>query len=78
MYVCLQCLVPTELQSSCISDTDPLSLTYLMLRKKGSELSKDREVLLDLEHTGESYGAECYGSLENGGFIPPRYVSAFY
>ncbi|KAF4078087.1 hypothetical protein AMELA_G00195440 [Ameiurus melas] len=47
-----------------------------MLRKKGSELSKDREVLLDLEHTGESYGAECYGSLENGGFIPPRYLNA--
>ncbi|TSR39555.1 Pleckstrin homology domain-containing family M member 2 [Bagarius yarrelli] len=44
--------------------------------KKGSELSKDREVLLDLEHTGESYGAECYGSLENGGFIPPRYLNA--
>ncbi|KAM9445425.1 anoctamin-7 [Clarias gariepinus] len=47
-----------------------------MLRKKGSELSKDREVLLDLGHTGEPYGAECYGSLENGGFIPPRYLNA--
>ncbi|XP_072553513.1 anoctamin-7 isoform X3 [Salminus brasiliensis] len=44
-----------------------------MLRKKGSELLKDREVLLDLDHTGETHGAECYGSLQNGGFIPPRY-----
>lgn len=74
----LQCSVPAELQSSCIPVTGLLSLTYLMLRKKGSEVSKDREVLLDLEQTGESYGAECYGSLENGGFIPPRFVSDFY
>ena len=49
-----------------------------MLRKKGSDLLKDREVLLDLDYTGETHGADCYGSLQNGGFIPPRYVSAIH
>uniref|UniRef100_A0A4W4G1H4 Anoctamin n=1 Tax=Electrophorus electricus TaxID=8005 RepID=A0A4W4G1H4_ELEEL len=48
-----------------------------MLRKKGSEPLQDREVLLDLDYTGEPRGADCYGSLQNGGFIPPRYVSDY-
>ncbi|KAF7645422.1 hypothetical protein LDENG_00204830 [Lucifuga dentata] len=37
----------------------------------------DREVLLDLDYGGEvQTTAESYGSLQNGGFIPPRYLSA--
>ncbi len=35
----------------------------------------DREVLLDLDYSGETHGPDSYGSLQNGGFIPPRYVS---
>lgn len=53
-----------------------------MLRK-GSELllatGGDREVLLDLDYVtgnrGEPQTTDSYGSLQNGGFIPPRYVS---
>ncbi|KAM7410947.1 hypothetical protein PAMA_021082 [Pampus argenteus] len=47
-----------------------------MLRK-GSELLKgDREVLLDLNYADEVQTADGYGSLQNGCFIPPRYLSA--
>lgn len=46
-----------------------------MLRK-GSELLKgDREVLLDLDYGGEPSTTDSYGSLQNGSFIPSRYVS---
>ncbi|XP_041953375.1 anoctamin-7 isoform X2 [Alosa sapidissima] len=49
-----------------------------MLRKRGSqEQLMDREVLLDLDYTGETQSAgDGYGSLQNGGFIPPRYLTA--
>ncbi|XP_029911758.1 anoctamin-7 [Myripristis murdjan] len=46
-----------------------------MLRK-GSEMMGDREVLLDLDYGGEAQVTDGYGSLQNGGFIPPRYLSA--
>ncbi|XP_071021526.1 anoctamin-7 isoform X3 [Oncorhynchus clarkii lewisi] len=54
-----------------------------MLRK-GSELllatGGDREVLLDLDYVtsnrAEPQTTDSYGSLQNGGFIPPRYLSA--
>ncbi|CAB1336382.1 unnamed protein product, partial [Coregonus sp. 'balchen'] len=54
-----------------------------MLRK-GSELflatGSDREVLLDLDYVtgdrGEPQTTDRYGSLQNGGFIPPRCVMA--
>ncbi|CAB1329770.1 unnamed protein product [Coregonus sp. 'balchen'] len=54
-----------------------------MLRK-GSELllatGGDREVLLYLDYAtgnrGEPQTTDSYGSLQNGGFIPPRYLSA--
>ncbi|KAI2649747.1 Anoctamin-7 [Labeo rohita] len=35
----------------------------------------DREVLLDLDYSGETHGPDSYGSLQNGGFIPPRYLN---
>uniref|UniRef100_A0A8D3A858 Anoctamin n=2 Tax=Scophthalmus maximus TaxID=52904 RepID=A0A8D3A858_SCOMX len=43
---------------------------HMMLRKG------DREVLLDLDYVGDSQTTESYGSLRNGSFIPPRYLSA--
>ncbi|XP_041860974.1 anoctamin-7 isoform X2 [Melanotaenia boesemani] len=47
-----------------------------MLRK-GLELPKgDREVLLDLDNRDEAQTTDNYGSLQNGGFIPPRYLLA--
>ncbi|KAK6303538.1 hypothetical protein J4Q44_G00259920 [Coregonus suidteri] len=54
-----------------------------MLRK-GSELflatGSDREVLLDLDYVtgdrGEPQTTDRYGSLQNGGFIPPRCLSS--
>ncbi len=55
--------------------TGPLVILLIMLRK-GSELLKgDREVLLDLDYGGEAQTTDSYGSLQNGSFIPPRYVS---
>ncbi|XP_036388323.1 anoctamin-7 isoform X2 [Megalops cyprinoides] len=48
-----------------------------MLRNKSSELlMADKDVLLDLDYTGESHVPDYYGSLQNGGFIPPRYLAA--
>ncbi|CAB1427276.1 unnamed protein product [Pleuronectes platessa] len=36
----------------------------------------DREVLLDLDYGGEAQTTESYGSLQNGVYIPQRYLSA--
>lgn len=48
----------------------------LIMLRKGSQLLKgDREVLLDLDNAGEAQTTDCYGSLQNGSFIPPRCVS---
>ncbi|XP_056129339.1 anoctamin-7 [Lampris incognitus] len=47
-----------------------------MLRKGSERLMRDREVLLDLDNGGEAQATDGYGSLENGGYIPPRYLSA--
>ncbi|XP_022608916.1 anoctamin-7-like [Seriola dumerili] len=47
-----------------------------MLRKGSEVVRGDREVLLDLDYGGEAQTTESYGSLHNGGFIPPRYLSA--
>ncbi|XP_031422222.1 anoctamin-7 isoform X1 [Clupea harengus] len=49
-----------------------------MLRKRSSqEQLMDREVLLDLDYTREPQStADSYGSLQNGGFIPPRFLTA--
>ncbi|KAJ8371019.1 hypothetical protein SKAU_G00110470 [Synaphobranchus kaupii] len=48
-----------------------------MLRNKSSELlMADRDVLLDLDYTSEQHTSDCYGSLQNGGFIPPRFLAA--
>uniref|UniRef100_A0A3Q4HXG3 Anoctamin n=1 Tax=Neolamprologus brichardi TaxID=32507 RepID=A0A3Q4HXG3_NEOBR len=46
-----------------------------MLRKSSERLKGDREVLLDLDTRAEAQSTECYGSLQNGSFIPPRYVN---
>lgn len=35
----------------------------------------DREVLLDLDYASEAHAPDSYGSLQNGGFIPPRYLN---
>ena len=43
----------------------------LIMSRKG-----DREVLLDLDYEAEAQPTESYGSLQNGSFIPPRYVNA--
>ncbi|XP_066546796.1 anoctamin-7 isoform X2 [Amia ocellicauda] len=46
-----------------------------MMRKKSSEAqADDRDVLLDLGPTGETRGSEGYGSLQNGGYVPARYL----
>lgn len=51
------------------------SVILLIMLRKGSELLKgDREVLLDLDYGGEAQTTDSYGSLQNGSFIPPRYV----
>ncbi|XP_023120302.2 anoctamin-7 isoform X1 [Amphiprion ocellaris] len=48
-----------------------------MMLRKGSELLRgDREVLLDLDTRTETQTTDSYGSLQNGGFIPPRYFFA--
>ncbi|XP_063320120.1 anoctamin-7 isoform X1 [Pelmatolapia mariae] len=47
-----------------------------MLRKSSERLKGDREVLLDLDTRAEAQTTESYGSLQNGSFIPPRYLSA--
>ncbi|XP_067447663.1 anoctamin-7 isoform X2 [Thunnus thynnus] len=47
-----------------------------MLRKGLEPLKGDREVLLDLDYGGEAQTTDSYGSLQNGCFIPPRYLSA--
>lgn len=48
----------------------------LIMLRKGSELLKgDREVLLDLDYAGAAQTTDSYGSVQNGTFIPPRYVS---
>lgn len=47
-----------------------------MLRKSSERLKGDREVLLDLDTRAEAQTTESYGSLQNGSFIPPRYVSS--
>ncbi|KAJ8257710.1 hypothetical protein GJAV_G00188860 [Gymnothorax javanicus] len=36
----------------------------------------DRDVLLDLDYTSEQHAVDSYGSLQNGGFIPPRFLAA--
>uniref|UniRef100_A0AAX7SMK0 Anoctamin n=1 Tax=Astatotilapia calliptera TaxID=8154 RepID=A0AAX7SMK0_ASTCA len=46
-----------------------------MLRKSSERLKGDREVLLDLDTRAEAQSTESYGSLQNGSFIPPRYVN---
>ncbi|XP_072305572.1 anoctamin-7 [Eucyclogobius newberryi] len=47
-----------------------------MLRR-GSELPRgDREVLLDLDHGAEAQNTDSYGSVQDGSFIPPRYLTA--
>ncbi|XP_016340256.1 anoctamin-7-like [Sinocyclocheilus anshuiensis] len=46
-----------------------------MLKKRNPEVLMDREVLLDLDYSGETHGPDSYGSLQNGGFIPPRYLT---
>ncbi|XP_051515951.1 anoctamin-7-like isoform X2 [Myxocyprinus asiaticus] len=46
-----------------------------MLKKRNPEVLMDREVLLDLDYSGETHGSDSYGSLQNGGFIPPRYLN---
>lgn len=49
---------------------------FLIMLRKGSVLLKgDREVLLDLDDAGDTHTTDCYGSLQNGSFIPPRCVS---
>lgn len=35
----------------------------------------DKEVLLDVDYGSEAPTTDTYGSLHNGGIIPPRYVS---
>lgn len=45
-----------------------------MLKKRNPEVLMDREVLLDLDYGGETHGPDSYGSVQNGGFIPPRYL----
>uniref|UniRef100_A0A3Q3M7E0 Anoctamin n=1 Tax=Mastacembelus armatus TaxID=205130 RepID=A0A3Q3M7E0_9TELE len=57
------CVLPQDLSSS------------IMLRKGSELLNRDREVLLDMDYGGETQTTDSYGSLQNGGFIPPRYVS---
>lgn len=47
-----------------------------MLRKGFEQQKGDKEVLLDLDYGGEVQNTDSYGSLQNGSFIPPRYVSA--
>ncbi|KAM9855199.1 anoctamin-7 [Aulostomus maculatus] len=47
-----------------------------MLRKGSELLRGDREVLLDLDYGSEAQVSDSYGSLQNGSFIPPRYLSA--
>ncbi|XP_028849870.1 anoctamin-7-like isoform X3 [Denticeps clupeoides] len=44
-------------------------------RKKSTE-QMDREVLLNLDSSAEPQNNDSYGSLQNGGFIPPRYLTA--
>lgn len=46
-----------------------------MLRKGSDLLKGDRDVLLNLDYGGEAQTTDSYGSLQNGCFIPPRYVS---
>uniref|UniRef100_A0A3B4ZKY2 Anoctamin n=1 Tax=Stegastes partitus TaxID=144197 RepID=A0A3B4ZKY2_9TELE len=46
-----------------------------MLRKSSELLRGDREVLLDLDTGAEAQTTDSYGSLQNGGFIPPRYAA---
>ncbi|XP_016321973.1 anoctamin-7-like [Sinocyclocheilus anshuiensis] len=46
-----------------------------MLKKRNPEVLMDREVLLDLDYSGETHVPDSYGSLKNGGFIPPRYLN---
>ncbi|XP_056589437.1 anoctamin-7 isoform X1 [Triplophysa dalaica] len=46
-----------------------------MLKKRNPEGLLDREVLLDLDCSGDTHGSDSYGSLNNGGFIPPRYLN---
>ncbi|KAJ8395160.1 hypothetical protein AAFF_G00036160 [Aldrovandia affinis] len=48
-----------------------------MLRNKSSALlMADSDVLLDLDYTSEQHASDCYGSLQNGGFMPPRFLAA--
>ncbi|XP_072223860.1 anoctamin-7 isoform X1 [Leuresthes tenuis] len=46
-----------------------------MLRKSSELPRGDREVLLDMDNGGETQTIHGYGSLQNGVFIPPRYLS---
>lgn len=48
---------------------------FIMLRKSSELLKGDREVLLlDLDHGAEVQTTDRYGSVQNGSFIPLRYV----
>lgn len=53
----------------------PFVILLIMLRKGSELLRGDRDVLLDLDYGGEAQTTDSYGSLQNGTFIPPRYVS---
>ncbi|CAM4679351.1 unnamed protein product [Leuciscus chuanchicus] len=46
-----------------------------MLKKRNPEVLMDREVLLDLDYSGETHVPDNYGSVQNGCFIPPRYLN---
>lgn len=47
---------------------------FIMMKKSSDVVKEDREVLLDLDSRGEAQMTDSYGSLQNGSFIPPRYV----
>ncbi|XP_068589972.1 anoctamin-7 isoform X2 [Cebidichthys violaceus] len=47
-----------------------------MLRKGSELLKRDREVLLNLDYEAEAQTTDGYGSLQNGSYIPPRYLAA--
>jgi len=65
--------ISCELSVCCMC---PSTGPFAIMLRKSSELPRgDREVLLDMDNGGETQTIHGYGSLQNGVFIPPRYVS---
>ncbi|XP_023687155.1 anoctamin-7 isoform X1 [Paramormyrops kingsleyae] len=55
----------------------PAALRPDQAEEKEAELAmEDRDALLDMDFMGEQPSTDCYGSLQNGGFIPHRYLAA--